>query len=611
MQRNPDPESPTGETAPEGQKLRTIHAFALFAAQGEHRRLAVALLLLVLGGVTEGLSIVLIIPLLSLVEPGASNIVDLPLGPVGSVEVPLLAVLALLVALVIVHAFFMRAKNIYVARLLFHIFNRVRLGMFAAIGGASWEFLSRQRRSDLHHLLTTDAERVYSAIFAMIMLVQTAVLLCIYLIVSAAISPPMTLVAMGLGSLVLVVLAPVRRRATAFGHERTVNKRNQFRTVAEFLDGMKTAKIHAMEEGYRERLARNLEAVQGEAVGYMRLTSLATIVSQAVSALAIATLVFLGIAVFETPLASLLVFLLVLARIAPRFLGIQSSLQDLLLNLPVIETIRRFEAECRASREIEALPSGVPIRLESELAFDEVGYRYPGPDSPPVLQGVSLRLPAGQITAVIGPSGCGKSTLADLAAGLLLPSSGTIALDGRTLPEEDRRAWRRSVAYVPQDAFLLNASVADNLRLGCPEAEDAALWQALDQAGVDFVRGHRCGLDLIIGDNGTALSGGQRQRVALARALLRQPELLILDEATASLDWASQDAVNETLRQLRGQTTILMIAHRPSAVGIADWIVAMEAGTIVECGTPQDLSRRNGRLAAMLDAEGREFANPV
>jgi ATP-binding cassette subfamily C protein len=579
-----------------------LASFLRLLVLSDPRRFGFAFGLLVLGGLTEGLSILLVIPLLGLVgEEGAR--LDLPVPVLGEVSIGLATLLAALVGLIAAHAIFMRYKNIVLARFLFDLLNRLRLDLFGAIARLRWEYFARQRPSDLHHLLTSDVERLYGAAMATMVLLQTLVLLVVYLGVSLLISPAMTLLSALLGAGLLAALAPVRRRAARFGRERTGNKREQYRTVSEFLSGLKTAKIHSAEDAYRNRLARNLDLVKGEAVGYMKVVSVATIASQVVSALAVAGIVYAGVAVWSLPLAQLVAFLLVLMRLSPRFLGLQQAMQDLLSNLTVYRGVLDFRERCAA--EAEEAGESEPFRAPAgEIALEDVSFSYPDRSDEAALRRISALIPAGRITALIGPSGGGKSTLADIVSGLVQPTSGRVIVDGTVLDPARARAWRRHVAYVPQDPFLLPDGIGANLRLARSGASEAEMWDALEQANAaDFVRAIPGGLDAELGDNGVALSGGQRQRIVLARALIMRPRLLILDEATSALDWESQALIARSIEALRGQLTILAIAHRASFVLSADHVIALHAGRIQQAGSREELMREAGPLARMIRAE--------
>lgn len=214
----------------------------------------------------------------------------------------------------------------------------------------------------------------------------------------------------------------------------------------------------------------------------------------------------------------------------------------------------------------------------------------------PALDAVSATLPRGSTTLVTGPSGAGKSTLADVLAGLVAPSAGALRIDEKALGRGDLRSWRRRVAYVQQEALLFDASVRDNLLWAHPGASLERLRDCLLAASAGFVFELPDALDTMVGDRGAQLSGGERQRIALARALLRDPELLILDEVTSALDSENELAVTQAISRLRGTITILMIGHKGALSTLADRTIALEAGRLVTVSdtTPLDQSRNGG-----------------
>ncbi|MHC1727795.1 MAG: ABC transporter ATP-binding protein [Syntrophobacteraceae bacterium] len=196
---------------------------------------------------------------------------------------------------------------------------------------------------------------------------------------------------------------------------------------------------------------------------------------------------------------------------------------------------------------------------------------------------------------MVGQSGSGKTTVADLIMGLSEPSEGTIFIDEKPLAGDLVYNWRSSIGYVPQETFLFHDTIRRNLSLVRPEATEEELWEALRLAAADtFVSALPEGLDTVVGDRGIRLSGGERQRIALARALLRKPTVLILDEATSSLDMENEQRVLEAIEGLHGELTMVVIAHRLSTIRKADNIVVMEKGRIVETGTWASLSKKGG-----------------
>jgi ATP-binding cassette subfamily C protein len=217
-----------------------------------------------------------------------------------------------------------------------------------------------------------------------------------------------------------------------------------------------------------------------------------------------------------------------------------------------------------------------------------------------------LDIKAGEMTAIVGPSGAGKTTIADLLMGLIIPGKGHVLIDDQPLMGERMKAWRDQIGYVPQDTFLFHDTLRTNLLWAKPDVEDEEINQALRFAAAgEFVSGLPKGLDTIVGDRGVLISAGERQRIALARALLRKPSLLILDEATSSLDSENEKRIQNAIETLHSQMTILIMTHRLSAVREADIIHVLEKGQLVESGTWGSLmANRDGRFFALCQAQG-------
>jgi subfamily B ATP-binding cassette protein MsbA len=252
-------------------------------------------------------------------------------------------------------------------------------------------------------------------------------------------------------------------------------------------------------------------------------------------------------------------------------------------------------------------------RIEGEIVFEGVSFEYtPGV---PVLKRVSFRAPAGTTTALVGSSGSGKSTLISLVMAFNRPQEGRIYVDGRDLTTIRLRDFRSQLGVVLQDNFLFDGTVGDNIRYGRMDATMEEIRAVSRVAHADeFIEGFENKYDTIVGERGVKLSGGQRQRVAIARAILANPRILVLDEATSSLDSESEALIQDGLRALRAGRTTFVIAHRLSTIRSADQILVLEHGEIVERGTHSQLIALGGRYRTLYDKqymlEADRFINP-
>lgn len=256
-----------------------------------------------------------------------------------------------------------------------------------------------------------------------------------------------------------------------------------------------------------------------------------------------------------------------------------------------------------------AAPAGP--RLQGELAFEQVRFRYPSRVDVEVLQGIDFRVAPGQVIALVGQSGAGKSTLAQLLMRFHDPSSGVIRIDGTDTRQLDLHYLRSQIGIVPQEVLLFGGTLKENIEYGRPGASMEDIRQAAARANaLGFIESFPEGFDTVVGERGIKLSGGQRQRIAIARALLKDPAILILDEATNALDTESEALVQDALNELmRGRTT-LVIAHRLHTIRRADQILVIADGQVAEQGTHAELAASEGRYAALLKAD-RSMAEEV
>ena len=273
--------------------------------------------------------------------------------------------------------------------------------------------------------------------------------------------------------------------------------------------------------------------------------------------------------------------LLVLAVIFMRTIGIVGKFQKEWQSIAGIEYRYKFIDKTikKAKKYAEYKGGSNNISFNKNIELKNVSFSYDSEKT--IFKDTSLNIPKGKFVCLIGPSGIGKTTLIDILVGLLHVKEGSVCIDGIDIKDIDIPFWRNQIGYVPQDVFLFHDTLYKNVMLDDPNVSRKDTLEALKKAGMmDFVNSVQEGMDIIVGERGTRLSGGQRQRISIARALVRQPKLLILDEATSSLDERTEAEIAETVSKLKGNITILAITHRPALKKYADMIYTIDNNNV-------------------------------
>jgi ATP-binding cassette subfamily C protein len=586
-----------------------------------------SLLMTLAVGFLGGCGILLLLPLLESIGTGqvadghrASNRLAIAFEWIG-LEPGLEAVLVLFLVVVGGQTLLRRQSTLINARLQLDLGHTLQNRLFQSVVRSRWGFFANTRKSDFIHAMTHDLNRVSQGAMTLLSLCSSCVLVAVHLGVSFLISPWLTLTVLAATGLLTPILLWLNRLASDTGSKLTSRSKDYYHRIEQQLAGMKEIKSLGGEERQVEQFRDLTAEVKSTQFRFRQATANSAVVFSFGSALLLGGLLLTAVNVFAVPAIELLVLVVVFSRLAPQLRQVQQQYQQFLHTLAALESFTTLQTRCDAERENfhHGVPEAAhgelkvftPKDTSAEIELRNIGFRYDPQSTTSALQDVNLKIPSNQTTALVGPSGAGKSTLADLLLGLLSPTDGSIVVDGKPLEEKDLAIWRNRIGYVPQETFLLNDTIRANLELAKPNATDAELLSALEAAAADgFVLQPSRGLDCMIGDRGVRLSGGERQRIALARALLRRPAVLILDEATSSLDAENQNRIQQAIEKMHGQLTIITIAHRLSTIRHADQIVVLERGRVVETGSyDQLINRPDSTFQSLAHADAGVVAN--
>jgi ATP-binding cassette subfamily C protein len=465
--------------------------------------------------------------------------------------------------------------------------------------------LGRNSAEMLRNVFTT-VTTVFSSVFMgfLTLATETCMVIAVAAILIAA-EPVLTLTAIiVLGLAVGLFYRLVQRRFVVWGEAQLAVAKDMLQKLQEGFHSIKEVKVlgialHVIDSFYISR--RELSRIQ---TNHLTLTGIPRLWVETVTIIGIVVVIVAVLSrggEMANALATLSLFAAALFRLMP-------SMNRILIALTGIkngqEAVRAVCADVATfgTGAGEEHDDGQALPFSRDIRLEDVSFRYPGAEGA-TFDGVNLIIRKGESVGLAGPSGAGKTTLVDLILGLLSPAAGRVLVDGASIAGAER-AWRRQIGYVPQSIYLTDDSIRRNVAFGRPDAEivDAQVWRALKLAQLDeFVRALPGGLDTTVGERGVRLSGGERQRIGIARALYRDPAVLVLDEATASLDSETEHEINRAIESLGGIKTLIIIAHRLSTIRKCNRVVFLRDGRIVDSGTFQQLNAANEGFRRMVE----------
>ena len=489
------------------------------------------------------------------------------------------------------------SNTVLVAWLNSQISHRLRSGIFQQLLSISYSFLERSEPGKLMNTLASETWRTSQAIAVFIGLLVNICTISVFVILLLLISWQLTLLVAVCMILISISIQLATRRVKKLGQQAVEVNSVQAMRIWEGLGAMKLIRSFNQEAYEQKRFDQASEKVRSTFFKLDVFSGIVGPLSEVLSAFLLLGILAIALTQTQTSLPTLLTFVFILYRLQPQVKqldGARVSLGSLISAVEdVLYLLNRSDKPYIRSGEIPF------SSLQQAISLEAVTFYYNSQEKP-ALQDISICIPKGTTTALVGPSGAGKSTLIGLICRLYEVSEGEIYVDGCPLRSLNLSDWRNQIAIVSQDVYIFNATVQENIAYGRLDATKDEIVAAAKLANAhEFITQLPQKYDTKVGDRGLRLSGGQRQRIALARAIIRNPEILILDEATNALDSISEQLIQEALNTLSQNRTVIVIAHRLSTIEQADQIIVLQEGRVIEQGTLQHLLRLDGLFAQM------------
>jgi ATP-binding cassette, subfamily B, bacterial MsbA len=564
-----------------------------------------------LQSLSEGIGIGLFLPLLDVLvvrgQPRARGqwLADTMEGVFRHVapEQRLAIIVFCLFAAVLTSALLAYVHGVLFAWLDGNIGHHLRRGIFAQLLAVNFGFIERDRSGRLLNVLASDTWRTSEALKMLVRMMITASTIVVYVALLLLMSWRLTLLVAGALLLISSVVRVVTKGVRECGENATRSNADLGHLMMEGVEGMRVIRAFGR-EGYEQgRFEQSSARVRHAFLRMHFLEEGVHPIHDLLAGVLLLTIVF-ATARSGGDVSALLVFAFVLYRLQPRVKDFDASRVRLAALAPSVEEVRSL-VDPAGKQYVTSGTTAIQRGLTSGIVFNRVSFSYDKRDDPALID-ASFMIPAGRTTALVGLSGGGKSTIIKLILRFEDPTEGTILLDGHALPEFDLGSWRSQLALVSQDVYLFNATVRENIAYGRLDAGQDEIVDAARKADAhDFIERLPAKYDTVLGPRGVRLSGGQQQRISLARAIIRNPSILILDEATNALDSISEQWIQDTLDKLREHRTVIMIAHRLSTIERADQIIVLDAGRVVEQGTLLDLIKADGLFARLYELQHR------
>ncbi|MBW4498108.1 MAG: ABC transporter ATP-binding protein/permease [Scytonema hyalinum WJT4-NPBG1] len=514
----------------------------------------------------------------------------------------------IIIALCILASIVLKNCLVYSNTILFgwlnsRIGHRLRSGIFNQFLTVTYSFLEGHDSGKLINTLASETWRNGQALSTLVSLIITICTITVYVFILLLISWQLTLTVSFLMVLISLVIQLVTRSVKTLGEQAVEANSALGNRMWEGLAGMKVIRSFGRESYEQERFDVISKTVRKTFLKLDMLSGAVGPISEVLSAVLLLCILVIALLQDRSSLPTLLIFIFILYRLQPQVKQLDSARVGLIALTSSVQDVTYFLDHS----DKPYIRSGhIDFKtLEQGIYFESVNFSY-NPLEKPALQNISMCIPKGKTTAIVGPSGAGKSTLIGLICRFYDLTSGEIYVDRSSLQELNLTDWRNQIAIVSQDVYMFSTTVLENIAYGRLDATEKEIIEAAKLANAhDFIMQLPEGYNTKVGDRGVRLSGGQRQRIALARAIVRNPQILILDEATNALDTISEHLIQEALNTLSQNRTVIVIAHRLSTIEQADQIIVLNEGRVVEQGHLQQLLEQKGLFAQLYHLQYR------
>lgn len=488
----------------------------------------------------------------------------------------------------------------------------VRKNLFSKLMSQHLQFYEERRVGELTSRITADVEQLQSAFsITLAEFLRQILILITGLIILAVLTPALSLTMLMTFPFVVLLALIFGRYIRRISRKRQDEIANTNTVAEEALQSFQVVKSFANELFEMKRYGKSVDEVVQVSLRYAKIRGLFFVFIITILFGAIFFILWRGAIMVqegEMPLGDLFSFIIYTGIIGGAIAGLGNLYTTLAGAVGASERIMEILAS-EGEFDNNEVPKESEIKVEGRLAFEEIDFSYPARPDMEVLKSISFEVEKGEKVALVGVSGSGKSTIVKLLLRFYEPDSGQIKLDGKSIDHYDVRTLRNCFALVPQEVMLFGGTIRENIEYGKPGAGLDEVYQAAKLANaLEFIEQFSTGFETVVGDRGVKLSGGQRQRIAIARAILKNPKLLILDEATSSLDADSEQVVQEALDNLLQGRTAIIIAHRLATIRNADKILVLDKGYIVEQGTHSELIGKEGLYQKLAKLQ---FDSPV